>query len=268
MKTRTTFSLLVACLGGFALASVGDDFQPFAAAARTLKAQAAASGRLTTAGAPILAGGVLVTNAADTPVVGLFAMDDLSGAIAWGNSAGVATAAGIKGLAGVFPDASGFLAVRNTANTTSFVLSGNSGLVTVAGDMAEAFPSESGGIEPGSVMVIDPARPGALRLARQPYDRRVAGVVAGAKDNRPGITLRGLAHLPDGLPITLSGTVYCLATNANGPIRGGDLLTTSAVPGHAMRATDAEAARGAILGKSMQDLPGERGHILILASLQ
>jgi hypothetical protein len=62
--------------------------------------------------------------------------------------------------------------------------------------------------------------------------------------------------------------VYCLATNANGAIRAGDLLTTSAVPGHAMKATERAAAQGAILGKAMEDLKGDRGLILALASLQ
>jgi hypothetical protein len=68
--------------------------------------------------------------------------------------------------------------------------------------------------------------------------------------------------------VTLSGTAYCLASNANGAIKAGDLLTTSGVPGHAMKVTDYEAARGAILGKALEDLKGDKGHVLILASLQ
>jgi hypothetical protein len=35
-----------------------------------------------------------------------------------------------------------------------------------------------------------------------------------------------------------------------------------------MRVTNPEAARGAILGKAMDDLNGERGLVMILASLQ
>ena len=70
------------------------------------------------------------------------------------------------------------------------------------------------------------------------------------------------------VPVTLTGTVYALASNVNGPIRAGDLLTTSAVPGHAMRATDADAARGAIVGKALDDLREDRGLVMILASLQ
>ena len=39
--------------------------------------------------------------------------------------------------------------------------------------------------------------------------------------------------------------------------------------GHAMKATDADRARGAILGKAMEPLrQGERGQILVLVTLQ
>ena len=44
----------------------------------------------------------------------------------------------------------------------------------------------------------------------------------------------------------------------------GDLLTTSAVPGHAMKATDHDRAQGAIIGKAMTSLAKGRGLILVL----
>ena len=50
--------------------------------------------------------------------------------------------------------------------------------------------------------------------------------------------------------------------------RTGDLLTTSDIPGHAMKATDATKSQGAILGKAMEDFTGESGLIMILAALQ
>src|SRR5207244_10932093 len=45
--------------------------------------------------------------------------------------------------------------------------------------------------------------------------------------------------LHDALPIC---TVYCLASDVNGKIHAGDLLTTSSIPGHAMRVSDVGAA--------------------------
>jgi hypothetical protein len=187
------------------------------------------------------------------------------GTLVWGDTTGISNPAAIKGLAGVSPTNSGYVMVRNSASTNSFMLDGNAGLLSVAADLAEAFPAPL--VAPGSVMVLDPRHPGALLLSSAPYDRRVAGVASGAKDYRPAITLGALDPARK-LPVTLSGTTYCLATRANGPIHVGDLLTTSAIPGHAMRATDAKASQGAILGKAMEDLAGERGPILILASLQ
>jgi hypothetical protein len=35
-----------------------------------------------------------------------------------------------------------------------------------------------------------------------------------------------------------------------------------------MRATDSDRARGAIVGKALDDMQGERGLVMILASLQ
>ena len=48
----------------------------------------------------------------------------------------------------------------------------------------------------------------------------------------------------------------------------GDLLTTAATAGHAMKVTDDLAARGAILGKAMTALHEGRGLVLVLVSLQ
>lgn len=206
-----------------------------------------------------------VVNPAGEVVVAIVADDVGDGVVAWANRTGPA---GAKGLLLVSDQDAGRVAVFNTAGSPRFILDGNSGLLSSPGDMAEVFPSSAEAAVPGSVMTIDPDRPGALRVARQPYDRRVAGVVSGARDYRPGITLNAGSVEPNRVTVTLTGTVYCLVTSANGPVRAGDLLTSSAVPGHAMRAGDTGAARGAILGKALEDLRGERGLVLTLASLQ
>ena len=46
------------------------------------------------------------------------------------------------------------------------------------------------------------------------------------------------------------------------------MLTTSATPGHAMKATDLGAAQGAIIGKAMTPLDDGRGLVLVLVNLQ
>ena len=62
--------------------------------------------------------------------------------------------------------------------------------------------------------------------------------------------------------------MYALADTSNGPIMPGDLLTTSSVPGHAMKVTDHVQAQGAILGKAMSGLEKGDGMVLVLVSLQ
>jgi hypothetical protein len=161
----------------------------------------------------------------------------------------------------------GRLYVLNAAGVPTFKIDASSGVGIASGDLAEMFEA-SREIEPGSVVVIDPLHRGAMSPASTAYDRRVAGVVAGANNYRSAITLRAMDGALGKVPVTLSGTAYCLASSVNGSIRAGDLLTSSAVPGHAMKVTDHEAARGAILGKALEDLKGDKGHILILASLQ
>ena len=52
-------------------------------------------------------------------------------------------------------------------------------------------------------------------------------------------------------------------------VKPGDLLTTSTVPGHAMKAANYTRAQGAILGKAMDSLEkGRKGQILVLVTLQ
>jgi hypothetical protein len=62
--------------------------------------------------------------------------------------------------------------------------------------------------------------------------------------------------------------VYCRAVANNGSIHPGDLLTTSDVPGYAMKATERDRSSGSILGKAMSTLASGEGLVLVLVSLQ
>ncbi len=134
-------------------------------------------------------------------------------------------------------------------------------------DYAEGFDvAESSAIEPGTVLVIDPDNPGKLRRSTEPYDRRVAGIAAGANGLGSGVRL-GVGRFDCG--VALAGRVYCNVDASDGTVEPGDLLTTSATPGYAMKAADYSSARGAILGKAMERLGrGEKGRILVLVTLQ
>jgi hypothetical protein len=145
--------------------------------------------------------------------------------------------------------------------------------ITGGADFAENFDLSGSAMtevaQPGMVVSIDPAAPGKLALSSQAYDRRVAGVISGAGGVKPGMMMSQEGTMADGkLPVALSGRVFCWADASQGAIEPGDLLTTSATPGHAMKVADATKAQGAIIGKAMTGLKNGKGLVLTLVTLQ
>lgn len=134
-------------------------------------------------------------------------------------------------------------------------------------DYAEGFDvSKPDTIKPGTVLVIDAKSPGKLALSQKAYDRRVAGIVAGAKGLGSGVKL-GTGQFDHN--VALAGRVYCNVDATKAAIEPGDLLTTANTPGYAMKVKDHSRAQGAILGKAMQGLAkGHKGQILVLVTLQ
>jgi hypothetical protein len=137
-------------------------------------------------------------------------------------------------------------------------------------DLAEPFPISTANqeVREGAVVVIDEKNPGHLKLADRPYDTRVAGVVSGANGINPGIQMQQQGLLEGGRNVALTGRVYVQADTSNGAIKPGDLLTTSGLPGHAMKVTDHAKAAGAILGKAMTGLASGQGLVMVLVTLQ
>ena len=71
------------------------------------------------------------------------------------------------------------------------------------------------------------------------------------------------------VPVALTGRVYVqVDAIAGGPVRPGDLLTTSPTAGHAMKVGDHTRAMGAVIGKAMTSLDSGRGLVLVLVNLQ
>jgi hypothetical protein len=136
-------------------------------------------------------------------------------------------------------------------------------------DVAEPFDIR-GDARPGMVVSIDADKTGKLRIANRAYDRTVAGVISGANGVRPGLTLTQEGTDAHGAhPVAMTGRVWVWCdADRNGAIRPGDLLTSSATPGHAMRVTNHGRANGAILGKAMSRLAKGRGMVLVLIGLQ
>lgn len=134
-------------------------------------------------------------------------------------------------------------------------------------DLAERFDVGEGA-RPGIVVEIDPDHLGKLRIAKEAYSRRVAGVISGANGLDAGMILGDLAGGAKSQPVALSGRVWVYCDATDHPIHPGDLLTTSNRPGHAMAVSDYARAHGAVLGKAMSTLEEGTGLVVVLVSLQ
>jgi hypothetical protein len=109
---------------------------------------------------------------------------------------------------------------------------------------------------------------GMLEMSSLAYDKRVAGVVSGAGDYRPGIVLDERETGAIRSPIALVGKVFCKVDAQFGAVAVGDLLTTSPTPGHAMKTDDPLRAFGTVIGKALRALEEGQGMIPILIALQ
>ncbi len=76
------------------------------------------------------------------------------------------------------------------------------------------------------------------------------------------------------IPVAIVGIVPTKVTDENGPIHRGDLLTTSSLAGHAMRAAPtfvngiAIFPAGTILGKALEPFIGKQGVVKILVMMR
>jgi hypothetical protein len=145
---------------------------------------------------------------------------------------------------------------------------GVSGDILLTGaDCAEEFDIAGiAEIESGTVVVLD--ENGALLQSRQAHDKRVAGVISGARDYKAGLILGRQQSHDNRALVALVGKVYCKVDAQYAPIEVGDLLTTSPTPGHAMKAEDPLKAFGSVIGKALRSLETGQGLVPILIALQ
>ena len=117
-------------------------------------------------------------------------------------------------------------------------------------------------LEAGTIVTIDPTGTNRVIAAARPYDSRIAGAVSpqpGLILGEPGEGRALIAH---------SGRVRIKADASFGAIRPGDLLVSSPTKGHAMRSKPSKVRPGTVIGKALEALPGGRGEILALITLQ
>lgn len=170
-------------------------------------------------------------------------------------------------------------------------------------DFAEMLPALSG-VEAGDVLVI--GNDGKLTPTAEPNATTVAGVYS----TQPGflggyavpdeLSVTASTHPTGGsvdanlsleerqqllieqevaanagkIPLAITGVVPVKASAENGSILPGDLLTTSTLPGHAMKATTVDVGGiaihrpGTIIGKALEGLTEGTGVIRVLITLQ
>jgi hypothetical protein len=144
------------------------------------------------------------------------------------------------------------------------------GTYTAGSDFAEALPvvGNKVGYEPGDVLVASSKAPGKVEKTSSPYDARVAGIYS----TRPGMLgadKQGTSRVDeDEVPVAIVGIVPTKTSTMNGPIRVGDLLTSSSTPGYAMRCTNRAKCVGAIVGKALEPLARGRDVIKVLVMLR
>ena len=128
-------------------------------------------------------------------------------------------------------------------------------------DFAEMLPAARE-LEPGDVLMI--GTDGLLSLSTQPYQANVVGVFS----TQPGYLGGGEFMGQDGyVPLAVVGVAPVKVSAENGSIQPGDLLTSSGMPGHAMRAGE-NPPTGTVIGKALQALESGTGVIQMLVVLQ
>lgn len=162
------------------------------------------------------------------------------------------------------------------------------GSFTGPADFAEMMTIAGGReqYEPGDILVIGPDS--QLILAASPYATNLAGVYStqpgfvgdtelaehGLNMYEPVDAVEANEAAQHRVPVALIGIAPVKVTAANGPIQPGDLLTTSNVPGHAMKAEPVAFdgieiyPTGAILGKALASLEEGTGIIDVLVTLK
>ncbi|WP_308378421.1 hypothetical protein [Parapedobacter tibetensis] len=158
---------------------------------------------------------------------------------------------------------SGNLAVfhSNGANRARINAAGvgffNGGTINGGADIAEAF-DVMGSIEqyePGDVLVISMDEDRTVMKSAEPYSDVVIGVYA----TKPGVLLTeegiddDISHM---VPMGVVGVIPTKVCLEGGPIKRGDLLVTSSMPGVAMKAEKSKVGIGQVIGKALQPYDG------------
>ncbi len=109
--------------------------------------------------------------------------------------------------------------------------------------LAKVVETNLTNIKGGSVVSLSATGKGAI-LSITPYDPQIMGVVS-----RDAAILLDTTTGKNGVPVISDGIVYILVSTQQGNITRGDLITSSTIPGVAVKATKS----GYVLGEALED---------------
>jgi len=141
--------------------------------------------------------------------------------------------------------------------------------ITGGSDLSEKFSVTEGPLvpKPGMLVSIDPKNEGKLMITESKNDRKIAGIISGAKGINTGLLMSQKESIADGdYPVALTGRTYVLANMENGDIVPGDFMTSSSTLGQAMKVLSFEKSQGSIIGKAMSKIDNQ-GYVLVLVNL-
>lgn len=118
-----------------------------------------------------------------------------------------------------------------------------------AADLAETYPSNDV-LVPGELVSVDPSNNEYVKRTSVSYEAKLFGAVS----TKPAIRMGSAV---EGYDIALTGRIPLKVSAENGSISIGDPLTSSATPGHAMKATEP----GMIVGFALEAHAGGTGEI-------
>jgi hypothetical protein len=105
-------------------------------------------------------------------------------------------------------------------------------------------------IEPGDIVSV--GYMGTVTKATSPYDQKILGIMS----TSPFMTSGKKVH-DDDIRLALNGRVPTKVSLENGPIEPGDYLTSSSIPGVAMKAT----RPGQVVGKALASFDGTNSEV-------